>query len=116
MISCVNGDATLPVGGGNKIIAHVCNNVGAWGKGFVLSLSKEHPLSEKEYRSWYQERPPWDKKPFALGEVQLVQTKESVWVANMIGQHGILEKNGVPPIRYDALRYCLQEVAIEAFA
>lgn len=114
MIQYVNGNAVLPEGKGNKIIAHVCNDIGAWGRGFVLAVSQEHPLAEREYRNWYQENPPWDKKHFSLGEVQLVQTKENVWVANMIGQTGILVKNGVPPIRYDALRSCLQEVAIDA--
>ena len=34
------GDATRPEGDGPKIIAHICNDVGAWGKGFVLALSK----------------------------------------------------------------------------
>lgn len=114
MIQYLAGDATKPQCGGKKIIAHVCNDIGAWGRGFVLALTQEHPLAESEYRSWYQENPPWDKKHFALGEVQLVQTKDDVWVANMIGQRGIMTKDGVPPIRYDSLRSCLQEVAIDA--
>lgn len=114
MINYTSGDATLPQGDGKKIIAHVCNDIGAWGKGFVLSLTKQHPVAEKEYRSWYQENPPWDRKAFVLGEVQLVQTKDDIWVANMIGQSGIFIKDGNPPIRYEALRSCLQEVAIEA--
>lgn len=115
MIQYTIGDATKPQGQGSKIIAHVCNNVGAWGRGFVLSLTKEHPESERAYRAWYQENSPWDKKAFMLGEVQLVQTKPDVWVANMIGQHGILSREGEPPpVRYDAIRSCLQEVFIDA--
>lgn len=115
MIQYVRGDAVKPQGSGNKIIAHVCNNIGAWGRGFVLSVTQEHPGAEAAYQAWYQEREPWDRKPFILGEVQLVQTKPDVWVANMIGQHGIMKKEGQPPpIRYEALRSCLQEVAIEA--
>lgn len=32
------GDATAPVADGNKIICHLCNDIGAWGKGFVMAL------------------------------------------------------------------------------
>lgn len=38
------GDATEPVAEGNKIICHICNDIGKWGAGFVLALSKR----------WYQ--------------------------------------------------------------
>jgi len=59
MITYLEGDATDPQGltpHENKIIAHVCNDIGAWGRGFVLSLSKRWPHAEKAYRRWYQEQ------------------------------------------------------------
>ena len=31
------------------IIAHVCNNKGAWGSGFVIPLGKKYPLAKSEY-------------------------------------------------------------------
>lgn len=34
------GDATQPVGDGPKILVHVCNDIGAWGRGFVVALSR----------------------------------------------------------------------------
>jgi hypothetical protein len=34
------GDATAPTTDGNKFIAHICNDIGGWGKGFVLAISK----------------------------------------------------------------------------
>lgn len=40
-IHYITGDATIPIGEGKKIIAHVCNDIGAWGKGFVLPLAKK---------------------------------------------------------------------------
>lgn len=43
-IKYVIGDATEPQGTGRKIIAHVCNDCGGWGAGFVLALSA------KDYR------------------------------------------------------------------
>lgn len=35
-IHYVKGDATCPMTPGTKIIAHICNDRGGWGKGFVL--------------------------------------------------------------------------------
>ena len=35
----IEGDATHPVGPGNKIIVHICNDKGYWGGGFTGSLS-----------------------------------------------------------------------------
>jgi hypothetical protein len=31
----LKGDATSPQAKGPKVIAHVCNDIGAWGKGFA---------------------------------------------------------------------------------
>jgi len=36
-----------------------------------------------------------------------VEVAPQVWVANMIGQHGISRRGSTPPIRYEALRECL---------
>lgn len=100
------GDATLPQGHGLGIIAHVCNDIGQWGKGFVLPLGKRYPDAEKQYREWFQQ----NALPFALGRVQFVEVAPKLWVANMIGQHGIARRGGLPPVRYDALRECLRRV------
>ena len=114
MIEYVKGDAVHPQGDGNKIVTHICNDIGAWGRGFVLSVSQTHPQAEKHYRNWYQLNPGFDEIPFKLGQVQFVQTKSDIVIANMIGQTGIFAKGGTPPIRYEALRECLKTVAIEA--
>jgi hypothetical protein len=37
----LKGDVTCPSQQGLKIIAHICNDIGGWGKGFVLALSKK---------------------------------------------------------------------------
>ncbi len=52
-INYVVGDATQPIGEGPKIIVHVCNDVGAWGCGFVLALSERWPVTEQRYRAWH---------------------------------------------------------------
>jgi len=105
------GDATAPIGSGNKIIVHVCNDIGAWGRGFVVAISKRWAEPERRYRAWHKGE---EKHPFALGEVQLVQVSDSIWVGNLIGQRDIREFNGGPPVRYEAMREGLQQVAIEA--
>src|SRR5690606_39335667 len=94
-IHYVKGDATQPLTQGNKVIVHVCNDVGGWGKGFVLALSKHWPEPEAHYREWYAGRGGND---FALGAVQLVRVAPEVWVANLIGQEGLHPVRGVPPI------------------
>jgi O-acetyl-ADP-ribose deacetylase (regulator of RNase III) len=128
MIQYLVGDATEPKVKGNKIIAHVCNDIGGWGRGFVLSVSKKWPEPEKMYRRWYQEQENMLLVPghsdvtigqkLELGAVQFVPVayvglppfKEQTYVANMIGQHGVLPKDNVQPIRYDAVEQCLKQV------
>ena len=43
----VTGDATRPVGTGNKVLVHVCNDVGGWGRGFVMALSARWSAPEE---------------------------------------------------------------------
>src|SRR5215467_6110159 len=105
------GDATAPIGSGNKIIVHVCSDVGGWGRGFVLAISKRWAEPEQRYRAWHKGQ---EKQPFALGEVQFVHVSEDTWVANLIGQRDIRALNGVPPVRYEAIREGLGKVALEA--
>lgn len=132
-IGCINyltGDATEPVGDGKKIICHICNDVGGWGKGFVLALSKKSPLPEKQYREWFK----WSKNSnsyygndcydhygtdfpeFCLGNVIFSAfTDKNTRVANMIAQHDVINgTDGTPPIRYESLELCLEKVAKEA--
>lgn len=109
-INYLKGDATKPNAEGNKIIAHICNDVGGWGKGFVLALTKRWKQPESEYRQWAK-----SKENFVLGATQLVQCEASLFVANMIAQHKLgVGLNGEPPIRYDAVRSCLIKLKQEA--
>ncbi|MEY9864199.1 O-acetyl-ADP-ribose deacetylase (regulator of RNase III) [Catenulispora sp. GAS73] len=98
------GDATAPNGVGRRIVAHVCNDAGGWGKGFVVAVSRRWREPEAAYRLWYRERAMND---FALGAVQLVPVAEDLFVANMIGQHGDRPRPGNPPVRYAAIETAL---------
>jgi O-acetyl-ADP-ribose deacetylase (regulator of RNase III) len=45
-IKYVKGDVLYPLGNGGKLIVHVCNNRGGWGKGFVGALSRRWRKTE----------------------------------------------------------------------
>lgn len=107
-IQYIKGDATVPQAKGPKIIAHICNNIGGWGKGFVLAISKRWPEPESAYRKWHRER---SKNDFELGSVQLIQVKKDTWVVNMIGQQGTKTGSKGVPIRYEAVDQCLEKLA-----
>src|SRR3954463_13636464 len=102
-ITYLKGDATTPATSGQKIICHVCNDVGGWGKGFVLAISKRWPEPESQYRAWFKQA---QSAGFRLGAIQLVRVEPTLSVANMIAQRGVRSSGGLPPIRYDALRQC----------
>ncbi|MFI6574367.1 macro domain-containing protein [Nocardiopsis sp. NPDC050513] len=108
----VRGDATNPDASGPTIIAHVCNDRGGWGKGFVLALSRRWAEPERDYRAWHRERA---RNDFALGAVRVVRVRPDLWVANMVAQHGTRRgTGGRPPVRYEAVAACLRALAAHA--
>jgi len=100
LLTYIEGDATAPIGDGLKVIAHVVNDQNLWGAGFVLALSKRWNRPQQEYHAWFTRSGNKD----LLGALQLVPVEPDIYVANIVGQHGVGRRNdGVPPIRYDAL-------------
>lgn len=110
-IEYVRGDATTPLGKGPKVIAHVCNDLGGWGKGFVLAVSRRWGEPEAAYRRWHRERA---RNDFGLGAVQVVRVGPLLWVANMIGQHGMRTGSKGVPVRYEAIDTALGALAVRA--
>ncbi len=127
-IKFIKGDATNPTGKGTKVILHICNDVGGWGEGFVMAISKRWNQPETEYRNWFtgeefkqsnivnferlesRDKYSFETK-FELGNVQFVKVTEDIWIANMIAQHGIKpDEDGIPPIRYSSVSACLDRV------
>lgn len=85
------------------IIPHVCNDLGVWGAGFVVSLSNRWWQPEAMYRNWRLK----DYETFKRGEIQPVYVKHNIWVVNMIAQvMGDPKMN----LRYDALAKCLEQL------
>jgi O-acetyl-ADP-ribose deacetylase (regulator of RNase III) len=140
----VRGDATRPLGEGMlRVVAHVCNDVGAWGCGFVLAVARRWPAAERGYRAWFDEAARRGAPTLELGRVQhcLVDgpcyhrdeawdfgdeddpdvpppgDSRCLWVANMVAQRGIRRRASDPPaVCYDALATCLDEVFWHAVA
>lgn len=111
-------DVAYAKAGEKAIIPHVCNNVGAWGAGFVMALSRRWKEPEKMYRQWYRnaksgsvECTDSEVTAFNLGMTQFVNVSEDIIVANMVAQNDLRRVGSEPPIRYDSLRRCLSEVA-----
>lgn len=101
-INYIQDDATKPLGDGNKIIAHICNDQNKWGSGFVVALSKRWKKPEKVYR---------EKKFYRLGTVDYIDVENEIFVANMIAQHNTgIDYNGDIPLRYSALVDCLRDL------
>src|SRR5258707_4996004 len=76
-IKFIKGDATCPQAKGTKIVCHICNDIGGWGKGFVLAISKRWEEPEAAYRAWYADR---SSNDFGLGGVQFVQVEDYIWI------------------------------------
>lgn len=94
------GDALQPIRK-PAIIPHVANNKGLWGSGFVIAVSRVSPEPERQYLTWKRKC----KGDMPLGETQIIQIDDDVWVANMIAQHDV--RTAEPPLRIEALRSCL---------
>ncbi len=75
-----------------------------------MAISGKWKEPEAAYRKWFE-----SKEHFGLGEIQMVQVEEGLWICNMVGQHKTISKSvGKPPIRYDAVEQCLEKLAAEA--
>lgn len=113
------GNALEPVGAGNKVLVHICNDEGRWGAGFVVALGKKFPLAEQFYRDTAKIQ----GNKLVLGTTQFVPVRDiegdKLVVANMIAQRSIGfltdgSAKGCPPIRYSALLDCVEQVFAHA--
>ena len=108
-LKVVKGDATDPQRSTPHeivIITHVCNNLGAWGRGFVLALSKKWEEPKKIYKAFCK-----SNRPFPiLGKVCCAKIDEHLVVANMVAQNGTVSDDNPIPLKYKALANCMMEV------
>jgi O-acetyl-ADP-ribose deacetylase (regulator of RNase III) len=103
-ITYLSGDATQPATPGPKVIAHICNDAGGWGSGFVVAVSRRWKEPELAYRRLASQR------PLPLGMVQLIRVTPDIEVANLLAQHGYKNASNPVAVRYDQLRLCLEKL------
>lgn len=107
LIKYLVGDVTTPDIKEKKggIIAHVCNDVDAWGSGVVLAISRKWKQPEVEFH-----RIP--KNYRKVGYVQFIPVGSNFFVANMIAQNGLRFNDfGVPAVNYAAIEVTLNKTA-----
>lgn len=117
MVNYVKGDATKPQGDGQKIIAHIVNDEGLWGAGFVLAVDKLSPIPRNLYLQDYRY---WTKNEgmvfIPLGQIQMSSVghkKPDIMVCNMVAQHRTI-RTIEKPICYKSLEAALNLLAEEA--
>lgn len=107
-IQYVIGDATDPIQVTDdpvapRIIAHVSNDIGKWGRGFTEALDRRWRRPGECFRQ--------QARSMSLGDVQYVGIGDGLFVANMIAQHGVRSAKNPVPLSYGALSTCLVDVA-----
>ena len=104
VITYTVGDASQPATR-PAIIAHVVNDVGAWGAGFTSALAR-YPLAERDYRGW---------RIRTLGAVLFTKVSSDLWIVHMCAQRGLPSRDrwvrGDVPLDIRALDSCLATVA-----
>lgn len=111
LINYVTGDATQPEGTGTKIIAHIVNDIGLWGSGFVMAISKRWPDIKDQYVEWAR----GNESLFALGQVQYVDADNDIVIANMVAQRGVRNDYNPVPLSMYHLRWALMDVERVAY-
>jgi hypothetical protein len=119
-IEYLKGDATSTYKtSGTRLIIHICNDCGGWGRGFVVSLSNKWHEPMTRYKAWYNSlctgriHRTGTQTRMPLGEIQVVPVKDefgTLFVVNMIAQHNFKTKDNPVAVRYQALADCLRKL------
>lgn len=107
-ITYKKGNAAEPKEG--VCIVHICNDVGAWGAGFVMAISQHFgPEPKRYYQRFIRAR--LNKGHSRLGHLQLVANPRvpKCYVANIIAQKGVVSLGD--KIDYQSLERGLEGVA-----
>ena len=108
-----SGDACNCEDGVPTLLAHVVNNRGLWGAGFVLAISRRWPEIERYYLKRckaYEER-----SEELLGSIQCVEATQNITVVNMFAMAGVYHSRYNPtPLQTNYLFRCLQALRRKA--
>jgi hypothetical protein len=117
MIEYIKGDATIPTKYDKafvNVIVHVNNDIGAWGKGFVVPLGIRFPEAKLAYHEWRDSCGRFNRMPLGAASIVGPLHKEDlggdIYISNMVGQYGIkMRENGLPPVEYGAIESALMK-------
>ncbi len=74
----VDGDASLPIAAGHRIIVNLCSTDGEW-RDSSKSLSKRWEKIKQEYTRWYR-----SQYKFVLGEVSEINVQSDTCLVNAL--------------------------------
>lgn len=110
-LNIIKGDATKPIGDGKKIIAHIVNNLGIWGAGFVIALSNRYPFLDVTYKKYVDMGGDvLTSNNNLMGHVQYVEVDDDITIANMFAQRGLRSKHNPKPVCYTSLETTLENL------
>lgn len=110
-IRYVVGDATLPLGEGPRVVTHVCNDVGAFGRGFAAAVARRWPAARERYVTHHRSH------GLTPGEVVWAAVDSAgLFVAHMIAQRGLRGRGNPRPLDAACLAACLDRVGRAAAA
>lgn len=96
-ITIRRGDATVPES--DHDLYHIVNDCRAWGRGFVLALSKRFPNIDLAFKQQHMR----------LGDVWYYDTPSGMRVVNLCAQTGIQSASNLVPLRMEALESTLKK-------
>ena len=103
-INYVQGDATNPQLLPNEIgiLVHCVNDIGIMGSGIALAISKKWPNVLTEYQNLFKLT--CKTRATAQGQIQYVSVEDNLVVCNLFGQSMMGEFDGLPAVRYGAVK------------
>lgn len=110
-ISVESGDALVTDPTKKTIIAHVVNNRGLWGAGFVLAISKKWKEPARMYKNLCKKI---DADILAAGTAQFIDVENNITVCNMFAMKGVAGPDNPQPLSYNSLMTCLRALRLKA--
>lgn len=102
----VEGDATLPSGGGHRMLIHIVNDSGELTGEFADSITKRWPSVKSNYRLWYR-----SQRNFKQGQIQSINIQSDLTVISMLTQTKCEHEESIV---LDHLKNCLNQIAVMA--
>jgi O-acetyl-ADP-ribose deacetylase (regulator of RNase III) len=107
-LTYVTGDLlrVRPCEHGWHVVAHVVNNVPAFGAGLAAQMARVWPDTKKQYYEWSK------SSTFQLGRVEMQMLSSGLVVAHLLAQNGLPAHDNPRPLDYEKLAQCLKTLGV----